>query len=138
MSLTVHLLPDVSNPSKPQKRALRLPRFGKNVKSEALTVHDSCLLESRRRFHLVSGSLVSSNFGAPPIRVICKISFDPVGRDRLLRESLIYDHLKDLQGKVVPCYFGYFENVKVAGCLVLEYAGEALTTCFDYLDDELK
>lgn len=58
--------------------------------------------------------------------------------DRLMGEAMIYEDLKELQGKVVPRCYGYFENSKVAGCLVLEHAGEAIQTPFSYLDDELK
>lgn len=135
MSLTVDLPPQVSWS---KQRTLQLPGFGKNVNVEALSVRDPILLQSGRRFHLLSGSLFSSNSETPPIQVVCKLSFSAKGMDRLLRESVIYDHLKNLQGKVVPRCYGYFEDTAVAGCLVLEHAGEAVATCFEYLNGELK
>lgn len=122
MSLSVNLPPTVSRQS-----TLQLPRFGKNKDGEALSVRDPCLIQSSRRLHVFSGFLILSSCETP---VVCKLSFGSVGQDRLMRESVIYDHLKNLQGKVVPRCYGYFEDRKTAGCRVLEHAGEALTTCF--------
>lgn len=136
MSLIVHV---PSKASKSKQHTLQLPRFGKDVDVEAFLVRDPCLIQSGRRFHVFSGTLrASKSKSSPPIRVVCKLSYTSAGRDRLLRESVIYDHLKSLQGKVVPRCYGYFEDTNIAGCLVLEHAGEALTTCFENLDDELK
>lgn len=135
MSLTVHLPPKAS---RSRRETLQLPPFDTHSQVEAFTVQNPCLLESSRRFHVFSGSLISSSSGSPPIEVVCKLTYGPVGMDRLMGEAMIYDDLRNLQGKVVPRCYGYFEDSKVAGCLVLEHAGKALQTRFDGLDDELK
>lgn len=109
-----------------------------STRPKFFSIGDPRLLQSSRRFHVFSGSLVSSDIGSPPTRVVCKLSYGSVGMERLLRESVIYDYLKDLQGTVVPRCYGHFNKSKDAGCLVIEHAGEALTTCFADLDGELK
>lgn len=135
MSLTVHLPPNVS---RSQDTTLQLPPFDEDVEAEALSVQDPSLLQSNDRFHVFSGSLVSSDPESRPTRVVCKLSYDSAGMDRLMGEDMIYDDLKNLQGKVVPRCHGYFEDPQVAGCLVLDYAGEALQYSFASQDDELK
>lgn len=135
MSLTVHLPPQVA---RARREILQLPPFDPHCQLEVFTVQGPCLLQSSRRFKVFSGSLLSSNSDSPPIQVVCKLSYGPVGMDRLMGEAMIYEDLKKLQGEVVPRCYGYFEDSKVAGCLVLEHAGESLQTCFWALDDELK
>lgn len=134
VSLTVHLPASADGP----QRSLQLPRYDDEDNKTAITVQCSRLMESDDRYSIFEGSLLSSESSVSPVRVVCKLSSTDEGMDGLAMEDTIYRALKDLQGKVTPRCYGYFEDLKVAGCLVLEYAGEPLQRCFHELSDELK
>lgn len=137
MSLTVYLPASAHGP----QRSFQLPRYydedEDEVDDSVIAVQCSRLMHSGDRFGIFEGFLLSTN-PSSSVRVVCKMSNIEIGMDGLAQEDSIYRALKDLQGKVVPRWYGYFEDLSVAGCLVLEYAGEPLQDCFEYLSDELK
>lgn len=90
---------------------------------------------------IFTGRLASTTAGPLDqsfVPVICKLSYVSEGMGRLAWEALIYHDLHDLQGKVIPRSYGFFEDQGYASCLVLEYAGKPLDTCFGQLNDSLK
>lgn len=136
MSLTVHLPPNTQS----LQRSLQLPRYDNRTRRDenAISVECSRLIQSDDRFQIFEGSLAMSANPTSSARVVCKLSFTKKGMDNLAQEDSIYDALKNLQGKVIPRCYGYFENLEIAGCLVLEYAGEPLRRSFEYLSGDLK
>lgn len=134
MSLTVHLPASAYGP----QQSLQLPRHNDEDNDRVITVQCSRLMESDDRYSIFEGFLLSSASSVLPFRIVCKLSNDDEGMDGLAQEGSIYRALKSLQGKVVPRCYGYFEDLDVAGCLVLEYAGEPLDCSFPELSDELK
>lgn len=100
-----------------------------------LEVDEMRLLHSSDRFDIFSG-LISLPTGSQ--RVVCKIAYTPNAIECAEREFLVYEALKCLQGKVVPRCFGFFEDPEEASCLVLEYAGEPLSICFEQVPEDIK
>lgn len=100
-----------------------------------LEVDEMCLLKSSDRFDVFSGVLTLPTGSQ---RVVCKIGYTSQGIEGTEREFIIYEALNHLQGKVVPRCFGYFEEPGEAGCIILEYAGEELNTCFERAPQDIK
>lgn len=134
MSLTVDLPPNTQR----LRRSLQLPRYKNRDNRDDNTISIQCdhSIHSDDLYHIFEGSMLSG--AASPVRLVCKLSYTNEGMDRLAQEDSIYRALKSLQGKVVPQSYGYFEDLKVAGCLVLEHAGEPLQRPFEYIPRELK
>lgn len=136
MSLTVHLPHRLA---RNRQQSLQLPGYENDDDDDrAISVEVSTLLHSDDRFHILAGSLVTPAGATLSAKVVCKLSYVREGMDCLVQEASVYRALKHLQGKVIPRCYGHFEDLEVAGCLVLEYAGEALHTCFANISDELK
>lgn len=104
---------------------------------DELEVDEMCLMQSSDRFDIFSGSLVVPK-GSHWQFLVCKIAYTEKAIECIEREFLIYEALKHLQGKVVPRCFGYFEEPGEAGCIVLEYAGDELNTCFERAPQDIK
>lgn len=104
---------------------------------DELQVDEMCLMqsESSDRFDLFLGSLV---LPTGPERVVCKIAYTKGEIKDIQREFIVYEALEHLQGKVVPRCFGYFEWPDEAGCIIMEYAGEPLSTCFECVAEDVK
>ncbi|KAH9923006.1 hypothetical protein B0H21DRAFT_701332 [Amylocystis lapponica] len=61
--------------------------------------------------------------------VVCKLTYGKRNLKRLRHEAAIYrDQLRDLQGKVVPRFYGLYEgemeNKELTDCLITQYCGE--------------
>lgn len=140
MSLTLRYPPNFA-PHRPD--TLCLPRcYDNEDNTEELSLQMISLLPSHNRFVRVFTGRLASTTAGPLARsfipVVCKLSYVSAGMGSLAWEALIYHDLHDLQGKVIPRSYGFFEDQGYASCLVLEYAGEPLGTCFGNLNDSLK
>lgn len=131
MSVTLHIPPEHAHYG---QQCITLIRATDDDENE-LSVDGMRLLQSSDRFDVFSGSLILPTGSQ---RVVCKIAYTSDGIEGTEQEFIIYEALKRLQGKVVPRCFGYFEEPGEAGCIILEYAGEQLNTCFERAPQDIK
>lgn len=132
MSLTLDIPPEHAREGHEWLDLMRVTDDDENE----LEVDELRLLQSGDRFDVFSGVLDLPGTG--PQRVVCKIAYELYAIKRGVCEFIVYQALKHLQGKVVPRCFGYFQEPGEVGCLVLEYAGEPLSTCFKRAPENIK
>ncbi|KAL6298899.1 hypothetical protein BKA93DRAFT_809132 [Sparassis latifolia] len=72
-----------------------------------------------------------------PSGVICKVVYGRRSRDALAVEAHIYEILRDLQGRSIPCCLGLYKGEMedgLAACLLLEDCGRELERKLRYTD----
>lgn len=127
-----HLRPDT----------LCLPCYYDEDYTEDLSLQMDTLIPTQKpAIRVFAGRLASTAAGPQNcsyVPVVCKLSYTSEGMGSLAWEAAMYHSLYDLQGTVVPRLYGYFGERGKASCLVIEYAGQPLSTRFENLDNELK
>jgi len=66
---------------------------------------------------------------AASVDVMCKMAFRKKHKDILQHEFMCYEHLREVQGEIIPTCYGLFKGEMDGDnilCLVLEYGGERL------------
>ena len=79
--------------------------------------------------HVVNARFVAPSVGKPDLQVVCKIVDVlryPEAAESLNKEAHTYAALKNLQGKVIPTLYGYYEIWGFLRILALEFVGNAV------------
>ncbi|KAI0318378.1 hypothetical protein OF83DRAFT_31148 [Amylostereum chailletii] len=99
-----------------------------------------CIYSGKGRAEVHRGILTGGGL-SESVDAVCKLVHDDVV-PFLAHEAFIYEFkLKDLQGRVVPRFYGYFQgavSLKQIGCLVLDYGGEPVGDSFHCFKGECR